>query len=249
MRKQINRIGEINVNRYGSTMIIEKYNGKSDIIVRFIETNNLVTTHYVSFKNGQVRNPYDRSLYGKGFLGEGVYKASENNIHTPQYRKWKDMLKRVFNEKYQTIQPTYFGTEIVDEWLNFQNFARWYDENFYEIEDEVIHLDKDILVKGNKLYSPETCVFAPKFINNLFTKHNALTRELPIGVYFDKWTGKYKTKCSDGATRSFETPEDAFREYKTYKEKLIKDTANRYKNQIPSKLYKAMMNYIVEITD
>ena len=64
---------------------------------------------------------------------------------------------------------------VYEGWHNFQNFAKWYEDNYYEIEEEQMHLDKDILVKGNKVYSPDTCVFVPETINGLFVKSNAIT--------------------------------------------------------------------------
>lgn len=68
------------------------------------------------------------------------------------------MIKRCYNQKCLLKDNTYRGCSVCDEWLNFQNFGEWYDENYYEVPNEVMDLDKDILHKGNKIYSPDNCV-------------------------------------------------------------------------------------------
>ena len=113
-------------------------------------------------------------------------------------------------------------------------------------------LDKDILVKGNKIYSPETCCFVPNEINVLFTKKEKDRGEYPIGVSII--SNKYVARCGVGNSKnktigSFKTPKEAFQAYKQYKEQYIKKVADKYKCQIPNNLYKAMYSYQVEITD
>ena len=118
-------------------------------------------------------------------------------------------------------------------------------------------LDKDILMKGNKIYSPDTCVFVPKNINTLFTKSNKSRGKYPIGVYFNKDRNKFQVNCNtfyNGKTQQkylglYNTIEDAFNAYKQSKEANIKQVADYYKENIPDNLYEAMYNYKVEITD
>lgn len=108
---------------------------------------------------------YDKSAYGVGYIGEGAYKISFKRVFYPHYIYWRTMMKRCYSDHFHTQFPTYKDCSVVKDWHNFQNFAKWYDENYYEIGEEMMHLDKDILVKGNKVYSPETCVFVPQSIN------------------------------------------------------------------------------------
>lgn len=166
--KSNQRIGEIEVNTFGSKMKIIKYNNAKDMVVEF-ENGYKTNAQYSDFKKGNVRNVYDRNLFNVGYLGEGIYKSKVNRKNTPQYNAWQNMLRRCYDESYQEKHPTYIGCEVVEEWHNFQNFAKWYDENYYEIEGQIMDLDKDILVIGNKIYSPETCLFVPQSINKLFT--------------------------------------------------------------------------------
>jgi hypothetical protein len=235
-------------------MEVITYNNYDSILIKF-EKGDPVHTQWKNFIKGNVRNVYDKSVFGIGFLGEGEYKTWENNRYTPQYIKWKGILERSYSDKHKIRFPTYIGVTVCDEWHNFQNFAKWYDENYYEIDNEVMCLDKDILIKGNKIYSPETCVIAPARINNLFIKNDANRGNLPVGVSLCKSRkNRYGVKCSDGNKGDvnlgyFKTPEDAFNTYKIYKEKLIKQFAEEYKDKIPLRLYKAMITYEVEITD
>jgi hypothetical protein len=248
------RIGIINKNRQGSSMIVEKYNRNDDIVVKFLEHGNLVNTDWRNFKEGNIKNVYDRMVHGIGYLGEGKYKSRENGKITNQYNTWHSMFNRCYNEKNHLKFPSYKGGSVTIEWHNFQNFAKWYDENYYSIEGEMMCLDKDILVKGNKVYSPETCVFVPRRINTLFAKGHKNRGNLPIGVVLNKSTKKatFEAFCYniEGNTKkSFNTPEKAFQTYKMFKEKLIKQVAEEYKDKIPVHLYNAMIKYRVEIDD
>jgi hypothetical protein len=116
-----------------------------------------------------------------------------------------------------------------------------------------MELDKDILIKGNKIYSPDTCIFVPHEINMLFIKRNAKRGKYPIGVSYDKQKKKFEASCSINNKQKrigrFSTAEDAFNAYKIYKEGLIKQVATIYKAKIPYELYNALINYEVEITD
>ena len=120
-----------------------------------------------------------------------------------------------------------------------------------------MEIDKDILCKGNKIYSPQTCIIVPQRINKLFTKSNKLRGDLPIGVYYNKQNKKYRSQISkieNGKKQRvylglYNTPQEAFESYKKAKENYIKQVADEYKLYIPKELYDAMYDYRVEITD
>lgn len=249
----INRLGEVNYNKNGSKMIIDEYNTANDIWVKFLEHGNRIHTAYYLFAKGKVTNVYDIAYSGIGYIGEGKYKIREDGKVTKQYTTWSNMLKRCYDEKFHKRQSTYKDCTVSEEWLCFQNFAEWFDNNYYEIEGERMHLDKDILVKGNKVYSPNACIYVPQSINSIFVKSNAKRGKFPIGVSWSKDKGKfesyYQTKGKRNFLGYFNTPEEAFQKYKNTKEKLIKQTAEDYKEKIPYALYNALINYIVEIDD
>lgn len=251
---KIDRTGEINYNKYGSKMIIIKYRNANDIDVLFEEYGYIVEhTIFHNFKIGNIRCPYELSVYGVGYLGEGNYKTSENKKHTRSYNVWIDMIRRCYNPKCYEKYPTYKECFVCDEWHNYQNFAKWYEENYYEINNQRMHLDKDILHKGNKLYSKENCIFVPENINNLFVKCNSTRGDLPIGVTYDKRNEKYSARYDVNGKKIYlglyNTPQEAFQAYKKFKENYIKQVADEYKEYIPQKLYEAMYNYEVEIGD
>lgn len=249
-KQAIERIGETKLNSQGSIMWIINYNGYEDITVLFKNGYSKNTT-YGSFKQGNVSNPYDKTVFNCGYLGVGKYKTIANGILTAEYKTWHGMLTRCYSEKYIKREPTYKGCNVCDEWLNFQNFAEWYINNYYKCDGYAMHLDKDILHKGNKIYSPESCVFVPACINKLFVKDDKFRGNLPIGVSI--YDSKYRAQCRNRnevkTLGYFGTVKEAFEVYKFYKEGLIQEIAMLYKNRIPIKLYNAMLDYKVEITD
>jgi hypothetical protein len=249
--KNDNRIGEVNYSNFGDKMIIIDYQNSSNVIVKF-DNGYKTKCKYQQFKNGTIKNPYSKTVYNIGFTGEGIYKTKINGDRTKQYIKWMSMFQRCYDKKLQDKESTYKNCTVCEERHNFQNFAMWFDENYYEIDDETMCLDKDILVKGNKVYSSENCIFVPLPINVLFTKHDKSRGNYPIGVSFVKDKNKYRASCSYNKQiylGEYETQEEAFIIYKNYKEKIIKNIADLYKDKIPQKLYDALYKYKVEITD
>ena len=251
----MNRVGEENVNNFGSKMIIVKYRNSLNIDVYFPEYEwTAKNIRYGNFKKGYIKCPYEPRTYGLGYFGEGSYSSKENGKKTRIYNTWHDMLRRCYDYKYQEKQPAYTKCEVCEEWLDFQSFAKWYEENYYEIADETMDLDKDILIKGNKIYSPDTCIFVPQNINKLFIKCDTARGVYPVGVVYNKQIKKYRASCNiKGLSRKhlgyYDTPEEAFQAYKTFKEKYIKQIANQYIDLIPQSLYNAMINYEVEEDD
>jgi hypothetical protein len=194
-----------------------------------------------------------RRLLGIGYLGEGLHKTKEMGKQTLKYTTWNHMITRCYDKKYHEIKPTYKDCTVAEEWHNFQNFATWWDENYYEIDGEKMHLDKDILMKGNKVYSPDTCILVPQTVNSLFLKRNSKRGDLPIGVSWHKRDKRYTSTYRDGKGSvhigNFSSSEEAFNAYKFCKEKYIKEVAEKYKVEIPEKLYNALYLYEVEIDD
>ena len=255
----IDRTGEKNYNNFGSEMIIVDYRNAMDIDVYFPQYDWIARDkQYSNFKKGNISCPYERSTFGVGYIGEGKYKVRKNGKLTKCYATWHDMLRRCYSEESHKKNPTYIDCEVDEDWLNFQNYGKWYDENFYEVEGERMALDKDILVKGNKIYSPETCIFVPQTINSLFVKSDKTRGESCIGTS-PLENGKYRARCNlinpkTGKSKQkhlgyYNTELEAFEVYKYYKEKNIKQVADYYFGRIPQKLYDGMYSYEVEIDD
>ena len=259
MGSKNDRTGEKGYNTFGSEMIIIEYRKWNDVDIYFPEYDWVAKNRrYSNFKKGEIKCPYEKRVFGMGCVGEGKYKTGENNRHTRCYNTWNGMLERCYNEEYRDRNPTYIDCEVSEEFLNFQNFGYWDSKNYYKVGEETMHLDKDILCKGNKIYSPDTCIYVPQTINSLFTKNNKNRGDSPIGATLCK-NGKYQVRCrvynfETGKSKKeylgyYETQEKAFKVYKEFKERYIKKVADYFKNQIPTILYDALYDYEVEITD
>lgn len=132
-------------------------------------------------------NDADYNVYEYGIVN-GKKKAIWS---CPFYVTWKSMLVRCYYGKYQDMFPTYIGCSVISEWHLFSTFKTWMQTQDWESK----HLDKDILVKANKLYSPETCVFVDARVNTFLAENNAVRGQQPIGVSFHKRDKKYVAKC------------------------------------------------------
>jgi hypothetical protein len=158
------------------------------------------------------------------FLGVGVndaaYKVSKTaNVNGKRkiiwrcvyYTKWADMMRRCYNPKMLAERPSYLGCTVCDDWLYFSKFKAWMQAQDWEGKQ----LDKDLLVPGNKVYSPETCIFVSSEVNMFLVDRGASRGEWPIGVYFEKGNNKFKAQCSSidsDKNRNlgrFDTPEEA----------------------------------------
>ena len=205
-------------------------------------------------KNGCPKERYNNvkgKIYGKG-INDLNSPISCNGIHFKFYQSWKSMFCRCYDSNFQKKNPTYKDCTVCDEWLLLSNFKEWFDENYIE----GYALDKDILVKGNKVYSPDTCCFVPSEINALLTKRQNYRGELPIGVTIHNDSFNYRATINlNGKKRKylgcFSTPKEAFEVYKKAKEEYIKGIAEKYykEESISEKVYNALMNYEVEIND
>lgn len=156
--------------------------------------------------------------------------------------------------KKHILQPSYVGCE--NHFESFQEFAEWCQTQVgYNTFDEKLrrfHLDKDLLVRGNKIYSPDTCLFLPVELNSLLVKANKIRGACPIGVSARR--GKFFAQCQAGnATNvhlgTYATVDEAFCAYKNFKESFIKQQAEKYKDVIDPRAYNALMHYKVLITD
>ncbi len=152
------------------------------------------------------------------------------------------------NGKKQQTSPLYKGSKNM--FKDFQTFAEWcqgqvgYKEGF--------QLDKDILFKGNLIYSEIHCVFVPQEINKLFTKRDRFRGNLPIGVTMDRTSFRASCQVGTGVAKfigNFHSAESAHNAYKVFKEDYIKQQAELWKDKISDRLYLALINYQVEITD
>ncbi len=153
-----------------------------------------------------------------------VISSSSEYTKCPYYIRWRNMITRCYCPKYVLKKPSYKDCSVCDEWLTFSNFKAWMIKQDWQGK----HLDKDILIHGNKVYSPETCIFVTQEINTLLTDSAKSRGNYPQGVTFHD-NGKYRSRCSvSGKPKHlgyFDTPEQASDVYKKFKSKLVHKTA------------------------
>lgn len=191
--KSIPKVGEISYNKNGDKITLVEYVSSSEVYVVFNESDERRKTTYYLFKHGSLKNKAEFGVYGVADIGVGDYKIYENGKVLKRYTTWHAIAERCYSKKYKEKKNSYEGITMCEEWLNYQNFSKWYDENYYEVEGERIELDKDILVRGNKIYSPDTCIFVPSSINRAFILYGKEDRinekienykdKLPTDVY------------------------------------------------------------------
>jgi len=193
-----------------------------------------------------------RSLvYGVG-VNDWTGNISVNGKVILEYKLWSGVLQRCFYEKYKQNQPTYKDVTCSKDWLSMTKFV----DDVSQMEGFGLsgwELDKDILQKGNKLYSKDTCCFVPHEINSLLIRCDNSRGEYPVGVYFHKAPGKFMARLAINGKEKFlgyfNTPEEAFFAYKAAKEAKIKAVAEKWKHLLDDRVYQALLAYEVNIDD
>lgn len=250
MGKFTDRTGEKHLTQEGYQIEIIEYFGVFNCTVIFEDGLILKNLRYASIKIGKVLNPYHPTVYGVGYKGIGKHKSSSNRKATKLYNTWKGIVERSYDKNWHINQPTYIKCSVAEDWKCFQKFGDWFEKN-YKPYMEGWHLDKDILIKGNKIYSPETCCFVPQEINSLFVKCDKSRGDLPIGVVKvgKRFRANIHKNRDPKYIGTFDTPQEAFEAYKIIKEDYIKELASKWKPYITKPCYQALINYKVEITD
>lgn len=261
--KKQERIGLQRYNNQGSLMKIVEYYGCHDIVVEFQDEWKYKThAQFTQFNDGRIKNPYFPTVFGVGIIGE-LNTMIDNKTQTKEFRTWYEMMRRCYSKDFKEISPTYKNATCCNEWKYYPNFYKWlHSQDNFDIwkEQKLSCLDKDILLKNNKTYSPNTCLLVPHCVNTLFTKREKDRGDCPIGVYLNTDSGNFGVSVSrvkNGKYRyksfgKYPTKEDAFYlGYKPAKEKHIKEIAQEEysKGTITKQCYEAMLNYEVEITD
>lgn len=168
--------GMTHKTKFGDVVVVN-YNGALDVDVKFVESGFEIKSQSSNIRRGNIRDPLSRTCHGVGFIGIGSHKPSVNGAHTTEYTAWYNMLTRCYYDRYLEKFPTYKGCAVCDEWHNFQNFAEWFSNR----HKPGLVLDKDILIDGNKTYSPSTCRLVLVIENNEKAQSKNYTFESPDG--------------------------------------------------------------------
>ena len=245
-------VGKVCKSKSSGDFKILKCNGAKDVEIQFLKTGFEMVARLHNIRNGEVKDLYLPSVYGVGILGT-KYPATVNGVKTKEYDLWCGMLKRCYSDNYKKKNQTYMGCEVSDKFKSYEYFYEWCHKQV-GFGNQDWQLDKDLLFKGSKVYSEDSCVFIPKEINSLLTKSDKVRGKHLIGVHYHKRDKAFvarvnKNKGNPEHLGYFKTEVEAFKAYKTAKEAFIKEQANKWKSQIDDRAYNALMNYQVEITD
>lgn len=236
------------LNSGGSVTVIE-YVGNKDVLIEHNDQyKHKAKVRADNLRLGKVRNPYQPAVYERGYLGFGKFKGTKNGDSAPEYRAWLRMMQRAYCKKFHARNHTYKGCEVHSDWHNFQIFAAWFtSHDYYGLE---YHLDKDLLVRGNKIYSAENCTLVPKDINNLLIDRAARRGDFPIGVCFSKKMGRFVSSFNMGKKSihigTFDCPNKAHEAYVIAKESYVKKKALEWKDRIAPQVFEALMVWTVD---
>ena len=243
------KAGDVFTSNQGSTAKVVEYIGNKNIIIEFdCKHKYQMRTTAFSLQTGCFKSPYHPNVCGVGYLGVGCHTENINRKTDPTYDVWKSMIRRCYSTKSFLRHPSYINCTVDKSWHCFQVFAEWYKNNeYYGLG---YHLDKDILVKGNKIYSPDTCLLISPELNLLLTDNLACRGDLPVGVTFNKSKGKYIAQVSINHKPThlgdFDNSCDASKAYAIAKERQVKAKAVEWKDRIDSRVFDALMAWTVE---
>ena len=231
----------------GGSVVVLEYVNCFEIKVRHLdEFGHISIVRSGNLQSGYIYNPYRKHAYGVGYTGEGEYKIKVNGKNSRAYDSWCRMMERAYSDNFKSKHLTYKEVTVCNEWHNFQNFAEW----FYQQPNagkKGFHLDKDLMVQGNKEYSPVACSFVPQQINALLTDRINYRGNLPLGVGGEK--GSFFVQISIfGKLKkigNFSTPKEASIVYKKTKEDYVKSVAKLYKDSIHPLVYENLMTWEV----
>jgi len=202
-----------------------------------IKINNWITeVQFTHVKRGNIKYPLHPSVFNIAYVGIGNYSLYINRKATPAYKIWKSMLQRCYDLKWQEKQPTYTTVVVCKKWLNYQNFAEWfYTKSNYK---KGWQLDKDLLSKNNKVYSPKTCLFIPQALNVFLSKNKCTNTSGYTGVTWDtnknKWRARiYEIKGNRIELGFFTKKEDAANIYFLAQIKEANKWKEKMKNILP----------------
>ena len=237
-------------NNYGDVVVLE-YNNTKDVTIKFLNTGNIRKAEVYTIKKGEVRDNEAFPVYKVGVMD--IPKELNKVVGTPkEYSVWNAMKQRCYNENTRKANESYKNVEISDYFKYYSNFKTWCS-NQIGFNIEGFELDKDILVKGNRMYSEHTCCFVPKEINTVLVYRRKNRGTYPVGVSYKKQTRKYLSQISKNGEvihlGYFNTPEEAFYVYKREKEKYIKEIAEKWKDKIDPRVYDALMKWEINIDD
>ena len=249
-------VGKVCKSKSSGDFKIVKCNDSKNVEIQFLKTGFETVVQLGHIKNGNVKDPYLPSVYSIGVLGT-KYPPTISGRNTKEYDLWTSMLERCYSDNFKNKHPTYKDCEVSDNFKSYEYFYEWCQNQIGFGNDgngNPFHLDKDLLIKGNKVYSEDSCVFIPVDVNLVLTKRTSSRGQHLIGVCWHKRDKAFSARVNKNKGKRehlgyFKTELEAFNAYKKAKESFVKEQANKWKGKIDDRAYEALMAYTVEITD
>ncbi len=240
-------------NKQGLNYKIVHYNTYYDITILF-DSGYIKSATMKEVKRNAIKDKLSPSVYGVGIVGIR-YNTKVDGKHAMEYGTWKNMLRRCYSEKGRHKFQSYDDCIVSENFKKYSYFYEWVNKQvgFNTVDDmgNIFQLDKDLLSKGNKIYSETTCAFLPLEINIALAIKDSKHKKFHVGVRKNR--NKYEVTCCINSKSTylglFNTELEAFNAYKQAKENYLKQLAEKWKDRIDIKAYNALMNYQVEITD
>ena len=237
-------------NNYGDVEVTE-YIDSHNITVKFLNTGAIKNTTASALTTGILKDSevHDTHKYGVMDMPNELQKGKPK---PREYSIWNGIRQRCYNENNRDNLMSYKGIKMSDNFKLYSYFKEWCHKQIGFNEDGW-HLDKDILVKGNKVYSEDTCCFVPPEINCTITNNKSVRGRFPQGVTYNRTKTRYRAKIRRGAKLeslgTYDTSEEAFYAYKPIKEACIKSLAEKWEDKIDPRVYESLMRWEINITD
>ena len=238
----MSNVGDIySTNNYGDVEVIY-YEGYYKVGVKFLKTNTVIQVRADHLRKGEIKDPTQPSVYGIGVIGLNFTKYESNS---KEYSLWLGMLQRCYDNKLKNKRPSYLMCEVDKNFLNYEYFKAWCNKQI-GFNKKGFALDKDILIKGNKLYSEDTCCFVPTEINSMIAGLSSKGDKV-TGIYQNCKNGNWylNTDYQNGHKKRgvFSYLKEAELEYLKLKTENIKSVAEKWKSQIDIRVYNALINW------
>lgn len=210
--------------------------GINPITVKFLTTGNITTVQTSSLVRGTIKD----KLFGVGYNSKGSY-GTTGKYHKC-YDYWKTMIMRSYSFQYSEEHPTYKDVYVCEEWLDYQNFAKWYYCQDYI--QKGYNLDKDLLQIDNLEYSPNTCCFLPQEINKAITVRKEVrgyTYHKRDEVYESTYRSEYLGRSCNYSLKGLQ------KLYICARHRHVRSLAHKYKNVLPENVLKVLSEYTCEV--
>lgn len=242
-RKPSIHVGNVFPSRNYGEFVVTEYVNSSEIKIQF-QDGTIVLTNSANIKSGKVRNPNHRSIYGVGYIGQGDFSPSVNRENTKEYNAWRNMFDRCYSEKELAKSPRRRGSNVSEDWHCFQDFAKWCnDQPSWGLKGWA--LDKDLLIKDNVNYGPDTCCFIPTRLNTIIhiTDKTPCVKQLVKG-----WAVQIRE--IDGSHKylgSYNSELEAINVYKYERERIVRTLAELVKEILQPHVYNALITWEAKV--